>query len=72
MHVLQLFNVIVFQLHLSFSLSAGGEDSNKEERRKELIPVQSLNLLLKSIGATLTDVQDVVLKYVEYIDSSLI
>uniref|UniRef100_A0A7N6FAN6 Vacuolar protein sorting 13 homolog A n=1 Tax=Anabas testudineus TaxID=64144 RepID=A0A7N6FAN6_ANATE len=34
----------------------------KEKRDKELIPVQSLNLLLKSIGATLTDVQDVVFK----------
>uniref|UniRef100_A0A8C3CU79 Vacuolar protein sorting 13 homolog A n=1 Tax=Cairina moschata TaxID=8855 RepID=A0A8C3CU79_CAIMO len=50
------------QLHLSFSLSTGGEDSNKEERKNELIPLQSLNLLLKSIGATLTDVQDVVFK----------
>lgn len=51
------------QLHLSFSLSTGGEDGLKAQRDKELIPVQSLNLLLKSIGATLTDVQDVVFKY---------
>lgn len=51
------------QLHLSFSLSTGGEDGLKEQREKELIPIQSLNLLLKSIGATLTDVQDVVFKY---------
>uniref|UniRef100_A0A6J0T466 Intermembrane lipid transfer protein VPS13A isoform X2 n=1 Tax=Pogona vitticeps TaxID=103695 RepID=A0A6J0T466_9SAUR len=58
----EYFHISPIKLHLSFSLSAGGEDSNKEERRKELIPVQSLNLLLKSIGATLTDVQDVVLK----------
>lgn len=50
------------QMHLSFSLSTGGEDGLKEKRETELIPVQSLNLLLKSIGATLTDVQDVVLK----------
>lgn len=58
------FNVFFFlQLHLSFSLSTGGEDGLKEKRDKELIPVQSLNLLLKSIGATLTDVQDVVFKY---------
>lgn len=35
----------------------------KATRDTELIPVQSLNLLLKSIGATLTDVQDVVFKY---------
>lgn len=51
------------QLHLSFSLSTGGEDGLKEKRDTELIPVQSLNLLLKSIGATLTDAQDVVFKY---------
>lgn len=51
------------QLHLSFSLSTGGEDGLKEVRDRELIPVQSLNLLLKSIGATLTDAQDVVFKY---------
>lgn len=54
---------LLLQLHLSFSLSTGGEDGLKEQREKELIPVQSLNLLLKSIGATLTDVQDVVFKY---------
>lgn len=35
----------------------------KQERETEVIPVQSLNLLLKSIGATLTDVQDVVFKW---------
>lgn len=58
----------VLQLHLSFSLSTGGEDSNKEERKNELIPFQSLNLLLKSIGATLTDVQDIVFKYVKNIN----
>lgn len=54
---------LFLQLHLSFSLSTGGEDGLKEKRDTELIPVQSLNLLLKSIGATLTDVQDVVFKY---------
>lgn len=53
---------LVVQLHLSVSLSTGGEDGLKQERETELIPVQSLNLLLKSIGATLTDVQDVVFK----------
>lgn len=53
---------VVVQLHLSLSLSTGGEDGMKQERDTELIPVQSLNLLLKSIGATLTDVQDVVFK----------
>lgn len=54
---------VFLQLHLSFSLSTGGEDGLKKQRETELIPVQSLNLLLKSIGATLTDVQDVVFKY---------
>ncbi|XP_062985430.1 intermembrane lipid transfer protein VPS13A isoform X2 [Elgaria multicarinata webbii] len=58
----EYFHISPIKLHLSFSLSTGGEDSNKEDRCKELIPVQSVNLLLKSIGATLTDVQDVVLK----------
>lgn len=58
--------MFLLQLHLSLSLSTGGEDGLKEQRESELIPVQSLNLLLKSIGATLTDVQDIVFKY-EYI-----
>ncbi|XP_073399904.1 intermembrane lipid transfer protein VPS13A [Dendrobates tinctorius] len=56
------FHISPIKLHLSFSLSTGGDDGNKELRDKELIPVQSLNLLLKSIGASLTDVQDVVFK----------
>uniref|UniRef100_A0A8C6Y6U2 Vacuolar protein sorting 13 homolog A n=1 Tax=Naja naja TaxID=35670 RepID=A0A8C6Y6U2_NAJNA len=58
----EYFHISPIKLHLSFSLSTGGEDSNRDEKHTELIPVQSLNLLLKSIGATLTDVQDVVLK----------
>ncbi|XP_075454841.1 intermembrane lipid transfer protein VPS13A isoform X2 [Ascaphus truei] len=58
----EFFHISPIKLHLSFSLSTGGDDGNKGEREKELIPVQSLNLLLKSIGATLTDVQDVVFK----------
>ncbi|XP_072290202.1 intermembrane lipid transfer protein VPS13A isoform X2 [Eucyclogobius newberryi] len=58
----EFFHISPIKMHLSFSLSTGGEDGLKEKRDKELIPVQSLNLLLKSIGATLTDVQDVVFK----------
>ncbi|XP_034728114.1 vacuolar protein sorting-associated protein 13A isoform X2 [Etheostoma cragini] len=58
----EYFHISPIKLHLSFSLSTGGDDGLKEKRDKELIPVQSLNLLLKSIGATLTDVQDVVFK----------
>ncbi|TNN62598.1 Vacuolar protein sorting-associated protein 13A [Liparis tanakae] len=59
----EYFHISPIKLHLSLSLSTGGDDGLKEKRDKELIPVQSLNLLLKSIGATLTDVQDVVFKY---------
>ncbi|XP_057687082.1 vacuolar protein sorting-associated protein 13A isoform X2 [Corythoichthys intestinalis] len=58
----EYFHISPIKLHLSFSLSTGGEDGLKEKRERELIPIQSLNLLLKSIGATLTDVQDVVFK----------
>ncbi|XP_053725885.1 vacuolar protein sorting-associated protein 13A isoform X1 [Synchiropus splendidus] len=58
----EYFHISPIKLHLSFSLSSGGEDGQKKKRDAELIPVQSLNLLLKSIGATLTDVQDVVFK----------
>uniref|UniRef100_A0AAR2KLL4 Vacuolar protein sorting 13 homolog A n=1 Tax=Pygocentrus nattereri TaxID=42514 RepID=A0AAR2KLL4_PYGNA len=58
----EYFHISPIKLHLSFSLSSGGEDGNKTKRETELIPVQSLNLLLKSIGATLTDVQDVLFK----------
>ncbi|XP_052420043.1 vacuolar protein sorting-associated protein 13A isoform X3 [Carassius gibelio] len=58
----EYFHISPIKLHLSFSLSTGGEDGNKKERETEVIPVQSLHLLLKSIGATLTDAQDVLFK----------
>ncbi|XP_068460599.1 intermembrane lipid transfer protein VPS13A isoform X2 [Clinocottus analis] len=58
----EYFHISPIKIHLSLSLSTGGHDGLREKRDKELIPVQSLNLLLKSIGATLTDVQDVVFK----------
>ncbi|XP_066500890.1 vacuolar protein sorting-associated protein 13A isoform X2 [Hoplias malabaricus] len=58
----EYFHISPIKLHLSFSLSSGGEDGNKTKRETEVIPVQSLNLLLKSIGATLTGVQDVLFK----------
>ncbi|XP_067839210.1 vacuolar protein sorting-associated protein 13A isoform X2 [Heptranchias perlo] len=57
----EYFHISPIKLHLSFSISSGGEESNKQQET-EMIPMQSLNLLLKSIGATLTDVQDVVFK----------
>lgn len=45
------------QLHLSLSLGSSDEDSGQETAA-----IQSLNLLLKSIGATLTDVDDLIFK----------
>uniref|UniRef100_A0A8C5F4Z8 Vacuolar protein sorting 13 homolog A n=1 Tax=Gadus morhua TaxID=8049 RepID=A0A8C5F4Z8_GADMO len=43
----EYFHISPIKLHLSLSLSTGGDDGNKEKRESELIPVQSLNLLLK-------------------------
>ncbi|NXN96195.1 VP13C protein, partial [Rhinopomastus cyanomelas] len=53
------FHISPIKLHLSLSLSSGGEASEKGE---EMIAIHSLNLLLKSIGATLTDVDDLIFK----------
>ncbi|XP_010138739.1 PREDICTED: vacuolar protein sorting-associated protein 13C, partial [Buceros rhinoceros silvestris] len=53
------FHISPIKLHLSLSLAAGGEASDKGE---EMIAIHSLNLLLKSIGATLTDVDDLIFK----------
>lgn len=58
----EYFHISPIKLHLSFSLSTAGEDGNKKERESEFIPVQSLHLLLKSIGATLTGAHDVLFK----------
>uniref|UniRef100_A0A3Q3JJ33 Vacuolar protein sorting 13 homolog C n=1 Tax=Monopterus albus TaxID=43700 RepID=A0A3Q3JJ33_MONAL len=49
------FHISPIKLHLSLSLGSSGEDSTQE-----VAAVQSLNLLLKSIGATLTDVDDLI------------
>ncbi|XP_042370491.1 vacuolar protein sorting-associated protein 13C-like, partial [Plectropomus leopardus] len=51
------FHISPIKLHLSLSLGSGGEDS-----AQEVAAIQSLNLLLKSIGATLTDVDDLIFK----------
>ncbi|XP_043932244.1 vacuolar protein sorting-associated protein 13C [Protopterus annectens] len=48
------------KLHLSLSLGSGGDDADKE--KQEMAAMQSVNLLLKSIGATLTDVDDLIFK----------
>lgn len=49
--------IFIFQLHLSLSVGSSGEDSDQE-----MAAVQDFNLLLKSIGATLTDVDDIIFK----------
>ncbi|XP_074956200.1 intermembrane lipid transfer protein VPS13C isoform X1 [Phalacrocorax aristotelis] len=53
------FHISPIKLHLSLSLASGGEASDKGE---EMIAIHSLNLLLKSIGATLTDMDDLIFK----------
>ncbi|KAB0368817.1 hypothetical protein FD755_019851, partial [Muntiacus reevesi] len=58
----EYFHISPIKLHLSVSLSSGGEETEDSEQHEGLMAVRTLNLLLKSIGATLTDVQDVVFK----------
>ncbi|XP_040844715.1 vacuolar protein sorting-associated protein 13A isoform X2 [Ochotona curzoniae] len=58
----EYFHISPIKLHLSVSLSPGREEAKGSEQHGGLGPVHSVNLLLKSIGATLTDVQDVVFK----------
>uniref|UniRef100_A0A3B3RA21 Vacuolar protein sorting 13 homolog C n=1 Tax=Paramormyrops kingsleyae TaxID=1676925 RepID=A0A3B3RA21_9TELE len=52
------FHISPIKLHLSLSLGHSGDDSGQQDA----LPIQSLNLLLKSIGATLTDVDDLIFK----------
>ncbi|XP_070287563.1 intermembrane lipid transfer protein VPS13A isoform X1 [Myotis yumanensis] len=58
----EYFHISPIKLHLSVSLSSGKEAAKDSEQHEGFIAISSLNLLLKSIGATLTDVQDVVFK----------
>ncbi|XP_041074256.1 vacuolar protein sorting-associated protein 13C-like [Polyodon spathula] len=51
------FHISPIKLHLSVSLGSG-EESDKQD----MVAIQSINLLLKSIGATLTDVDDLIFK----------
>ncbi|EPY81741.1 hypothetical protein CB1_000715056 [Camelus ferus] len=60
----ELFHISPIKLHLSLSLGSGGGESDKE--KQEIIPIYSVNLLLKSIGATLTDVDDLIFKLAYY------
>ncbi|XP_060030384.1 intermembrane lipid transfer protein VPS13C [Erinaceus europaeus] len=58
------FHISPVKLHLSLSLGSGGEESDKE--KQEMVAIHSINLLLKSLGATLTDVDDVIFKLAYY------
>ncbi|ELW71324.1 Vacuolar protein sorting-associated protein 13C [Tupaia chinensis] len=58
------FHISPVKLHLSLSLGSGSEESDKE--KQEMIAIHSVHLLLKSIGATLTDVDDLVFKLAYY------
>ncbi|XP_057578649.1 intermembrane lipid transfer protein VPS13C isoform X2 [Hippopotamus amphibius kiboko] len=58
------FHISPIKLHLSLSLGSGDEESN--QGKQEMIPIHSVNLLLKSIGATLTDVDDLIFKLAYY------
>ncbi|XP_034470795.1 vacuolar protein sorting-associated protein 13C isoform X1 [Hippoglossus hippoglossus] len=51
------FHISPVKLHLSLSLGSSGDDVSQEPAA-----VQSLNLLLKSLGASLTDVDDLIFK----------
>ncbi|XP_052416330.1 intermembrane lipid transfer protein VPS13C isoform X5 [Carassius gibelio] len=52
------FHISPIKLHLSLSLGSSGDESEQGD----MVAVQSVNLLLKSIGATLTDVDDLIFK----------
>ncbi|XP_056135016.1 intermembrane lipid transfer protein VPS13C [Lampris incognitus] len=52
------FHISPIKLHLSLSLGSSGDESGQQE----MVAIQSLNLLLKSIGASLTDVDDLIFK----------
>jgi hypothetical protein len=59
-----IFNQMLFvQVHLSFSLY-GVDDDEKSGNAKPVIQFQLLSVFLQSIGVVLTDIQDVVFKYV--------
>ncbi|XP_076880007.1 intermembrane lipid transfer protein VPS13C isoform X2 [Brachyhypopomus gauderio] len=53
----QHFHISPVKLHLSLSLGSSGNDPEGD-----MVAIQSVNLLLKSIGATLTDVDDLIFK----------
>uniref|UniRef100_A0A673Z765 Vacuolar protein sorting 13 homolog C n=1 Tax=Salmo trutta TaxID=8032 RepID=A0A673Z765_SALTR len=54
----EYFHISPIKLHLSLSLGSSGDESGQQE----MMAIQSVNLLLKSLGATLTDVDDLIFK----------
>ncbi|MCJ8738024.1 hypothetical protein PDJAM_G00030860 [Pangasius djambal] len=52
------FHISPIKLHLSLSMGSSGDQSEEGK----MLALQSVNLLLKSIGATLTDVDDLIFK----------
>ncbi|XP_017333077.2 intermembrane lipid transfer protein VPS13C isoform X1 [Ictalurus punctatus] len=52
------FHISPIKLHLSLSMGSSGDQS----KEGNILALQSVNLLLKSIGATLTDVDDLIFK----------
>ncbi|TSM20261.1 Vacuolar protein sorting-associated protein 13C [Bagarius yarrelli] len=52
------FHISPIKLHLSLSMGSSGDQSEEGN----MLALQSVNLLLKSIGATLTDVDDIIFK----------
>ncbi|KAK3562082.1 hypothetical protein QTP86_027175 [Hemibagrus guttatus] len=52
------FHISPIKLHLSLSIGSSGDQSEEGN----MLALQSVNLLLKSIGATLTDVDDIIFK----------
>ncbi|XP_053369844.1 intermembrane lipid transfer protein VPS13C isoform X1 [Clarias gariepinus] len=52
------FHISPIKLHLSLSMGSSGDQSEEGN----ILALQSVNLLLKSIGATLTDVDDIIFK----------
>uniref|UniRef100_A0A8C4Q0G5 Vacuolar protein sorting 13 homolog C n=1 Tax=Eptatretus burgeri TaxID=7764 RepID=A0A8C4Q0G5_EPTBU len=58
---LEFLHFSPLKLHLSLSLSSTGENEGNQQEH-EAIPLESLNLLLQNLGATLADSQDLVFK----------
>lgn len=60
----EYFYIFFVKLYLSLFLGFGGEELDKE--KQEMFVVYFVNLLLKSIGVILIDVDDFIFKFVYY------